>query len=757
MSGTLKASLVLSLNDQLTAALQRFKSEFNQLKQIGQGLSLGKLGNGADVLRSLGRMAREAAGDIGKIGTAADHAWNSLKRMTSAVGGRFGKALGEQSRAGVFAGAVEGYSVIKPIQEYAGYENTLRHTAITEKLTGPAVEAEVARLTKTFRNDALETGQSSESIAKAYVDLLQAGLKKEVADQLIGIHSRAATAYNISPEALGPAVFALSDSFKIGDKDMPSALAAMAMASKEGRFKVEDFSRFLPMIGGQMGLMGMTGRKGADTAFAALETITRNSADPGSAATNFYDALRYITSPIAARSFAGKGRNVPPEIAQMMKESTGSFGAVGIDLPKMLMEAEKKGIDPLDAFTGKLAQLTKGKTFVEGAELLGTLLHNQQAGIAFMSLVAHKDEFLAMQKQLAGVNDKQVAEDFDSAFRAPLVQVRLFNEMLEQLTRRIGQGFTPVLYGVNVGLAFLLKLMTWLDEKTPRLLNILLPVIGGFLSFGAALAILGAVWKPLTTGLALAGQFMRLLLLPLAWLRTGITLLLPVLADIGGGLAALSAPVWGLMALIVALVAAFAYAAADIYENWGRFRDFFEEMWSGVKDVFWGFLEFLEGVFTLDGAKAIAGLDRMWHGLVEIFSGLWDTIRQIFIDFGTWVDGWTDGAMTGAVNRIKAAWDGLRGWFSDLWADIRKPFDDLVGAIENSAIFKLKAPEMQPGHEQQALPVFGDVMPLGLNGTITVQAEPGTQVTGTQSSDPNVKIQAGSAPPTNTGRVLGRP
>ena len=319
MTTPMTAAFTLTLQDKLSAGLTGIQKQFEQLPDKGKELNLGKLERADTVLRTLSREVQNLTSDLRGIEGAADRGWSAMKRMAStkfqAVKNWGQNALGPQGiggKLGIIGGAVAGYSVVQPVRAYADYQNIALHSAITQGLSGPPAVAETNRLMAMFNKDALQTGQLSTNIAQAYQDLIQTGMTPERAEKLLPIHSRAATAYNISPESLGHAVFALSDSFKIDEQQMPGALAAMALASKEGRFKVEDFSHFLPSIGGDMAKLGMTGRASADRAFAGLETVMRYSAEPGTGASNFTQFLNDLTAPHTARQFALHNRTYHP-------------------------------------------------------------------------------------------------------------------------------------------------------------------------------------------------------------------------------------------------------------------------------------------------------------------------------------------------------------------------------------------------------------------------------------------------------------
>lgn len=664
----LRAALVLSLEDKLSAGLNRFKQQFEGLRDIGKRLGLGKLENGAEVLDKNAQAARGLKKELGGVVGVADRAYAAMKRMGSATFGKEG--LG--GKVGALGAAVSGYSVVEPIRSYAGFENIARHSAITEGLSGKALEAETRRLMGVFREDALATSQSSESIAQAYQDLIQTGIKPAMAEKLLPIHSRAATAYNISPEALGHAVFALSDSFKIGEGDMGGALAAMAQASKEGRFKVEDFSHFLPSIGGNMSKLGMTGRGSANIAFSALETVMKNSADPSTGATNFTDFMNYLTSPMAARSFSLESRGMAAPTKRLLEQ----YHVTGIDMPKLLANARTEGVDPISAVLGTLQKKLAGLPPDVVSEILGAFFHNQQARDAALAMLQHSGEFLQMKTQLGSADSGMLGRDFNSANAAPQKQLDLAMEKLAQLGQKAGAAFMPILVGVNVALGGLISLLDHADHLMPGLSDDVLLAVGALLSLGAVTGAVGTVAPAFQAGWALLRRLFTGLLSPLKWLWTALSFVIQGIAALLGGVTAATAAI---VAVIVAVVAVIGAAAYDIIAHWDRFAGFFSRMWQGVIDIFSGVLEFLLGVFMLRMDLVTDGLRRIWGGLGEFFGGIWGAAKQLFVDFVATLDGWTGGAVTRAFNAIRDAANFV--WTSDkqLFTDFTSLLDGWTG------------------------------------------------------------------------------
>jgi TP901 family phage tail tape measure protein len=725
MAGKLTASFILKLEDQLSGPLAKIEKAFAKLVELGKKLGLGGFEKAQQTLDKGAAAAGKMATAVGKITTQSTRArdalgrfvssneildqgaesanrmatgigriWQMAQRASSALGqmaNRAGRGIKNASdKIGVIGGVAAGYSVMEPIKAYAEQENALRHIAITEKKSGPAVEEEIARLSRNLNAEGLATGQSSVELAKAYNFLITTGMPASEVDKLMPAHARAATAYNISSESMGQAVFALADTMKISPEQMPSALASMAYAAKEGHFSVEDFSHFLPTVSASTAKLGMTGRGSADEVFAALETVRKGTGDAGTAATDLKDMLDYIVSPFGAHSFA----------------------KAGIDLPGMLKNAEKQGVNPLDAVLGKLQKMTAGKSPVETAQILGTVFHNQQARDAALALLRNLPMFKEMQGKFGAIDDKTVSTDFASAFRAPIVQVRIFSEEMAQLERRLGQGFAPIVHVLNEALDFLAKKMEALDKIFPGSADKALAVGAGFLIVVAALGALSVVLPAITAGFEL--------------------------------LMALFDP----FVLVAAAIAAVAY---DIYNNWSTFEPFFRQLWNGIKEMFQGASDFVMGWVTGDWQRSLKGIEEMFSGVSDFYGAEWKIIGQLFTDFSSWVDGWTSGAWSQAIHAIV------------------QPFKDAENEIVNSTLGRMMGLSGTPGKnpfapagggdhgdgDGEGFPGQRDTTPGLANTTMTIGLDPGLRIV--KHPEAMGGLNFDFKPLSPLGQALGRP
>lgn len=509
MTAAMKAAFTLTLEDKLSSGMKTIQDQLDRLRDKGAQLTLGKLERADDVLRAVGRQVENLTNELQRTERAADNTWRKLKGIASTsfqnLKAGWQNTWGPQGRVGgqigVIGGIVSGVSLLKPVQSYADFQNVALHSAITKGLSGRAATDETNRLMGVFKRDALEAGQTSLAVAQAYQDLIQTGINPAQAEKLLPTHSRAATAYNITPEALGHAVFALSDSFKIDEHAMPGALAAMALASKEGRFKVEDFSMFLPSIGGNMAKLGMTGRESADRAFAALETVMKYSATPGTGFADYTSFLNDIVAPHSARMFALHNRGMAPETKEMLNK----YHIKGVNLPALLEDARNKGIDPITAVLRTLDKITSGLPADVKGEVLGAFFGNSESRNAAMAMLDHLKEMEAQRAGLGKADAGMLNRDFTTAHNAPITMLRTGEEAGTQLERRAGEGFEPVVRKLTEGLEGVVHGIERVDTLVPHFADAVFSVTAGLLALATTLGTLGFIAPAVSAGWGLLG------------------------------------------------------------------------------------------------------------------------------------------------------------------------------------------------------------------------------------------------------------
>lgn len=502
MSGstTMRASLQLTLEDQLTNGLDKVLGAFDNLNRAIDNIAniFGKLDlnkhfgdNGLAIKEATQELAqfetklKDMAGAADSVGNAFHNMWQKFTNSETGHGLRnVWTKFGEFAQSiGPIGGAAAGFGTLDVATEFANFDNLLTQIAIHEGLTGDKAVQEKARLQRMFYGDAQETGQSSESIGKAFQYFVTSGLSISTVDDLIGKHSRLATAYDISPEALGPPVLAMLQNLHIPVDQIGAMIGVMSVAAKSGQFKIEDFAREFPGIAGKEGILGMTGREGGIYGMAALEIAMRAANSGGQNAANFFDALNATTS----------------------RREGVNFKKFGVDIDAALIAGEKLGQNPIEVFLDQLDKLTKGLSTTQRGIVLHDVLTNQQSEQAFETLLVNRPDFNALRKKLAGVDESFVDRDYLTGRDSAMAQVRLFHENWDELVRTLGEGAMPVLNKVTAALKGINESFDWMDRQLPGLKDNVTTAGMAIVGLTGLIGVLGFVAPPFAKGLELVG------------------------------------------------------------------------------------------------------------------------------------------------------------------------------------------------------------------------------------------------------------
>lgn len=143
------------------------------------------------------------------------------------------------------------------------------------------------------------------------------------------------------------------------------------------------------------------------------------------------------------------------------------FKGFGVDLNKLLLDAEKKGISAPEAVIEQVRRLTEGKTAYQTNLILGKLFHNQQSAQFARGWLHDMEYYLKLKKEFEHSDDNTIANDFLKAFDAPQVQLNRLQQALTQLVQRFGKGFAGLVPPITWGLEKVLALFEAIDARVP--------------------------------------------------------------------------------------------------------------------------------------------------------------------------------------------------------------------------------------------------------------------------------------------------
>ena len=132
-----------------------------------------------------------------------------------------------------------------------------------------------------------------------------------------------------------------------------------------------------------------------------------------------------------------------------------------------------------------------------------------------------------------------------------------------------------------------------------------------------------------------------------------------------------------IIAAIVALVAAFIY----LWNNCEEFRQFWIDLWDGIKEAAVAVWEALKEFFSAAWEFIKSTAETVWNALASFFTGLWEGIKNTF----TTVVNAISTFLTNAWNTIKTTattvWNAIAGFFTSVWTGISTTVQTVVNAI----------------------------------------------------------------------------
>ena len=140
----------------------------------------------------------------------------------------------------------------------------------------------------------------------------------------------------------------------------------------------------------------------------------------------------------------------------------------------------------------------------------------------------------------------------------------------------------------------------------------------------------------------------------------------------------------GATAVVNFLTGLFSEAWEVIKDVWSAVSGFFAGIWSGITGAFEGAKEWFTGIFE----GAWEGIKFIWNGVTGFFGGIWEGIKQAFSSVGSFFSGVFEGAKQG----IETIWEGLT-------AVVKAPINLLIDGLNLfiKGLNKIQIPDWVPG------------------------------------------------------------
>ncbi len=132
-----------------------------------------------------------------------------------------------------------------------------------------------------------------------------------------------------------------------------------------------------------------------------------------------------------------------------------------------------------------------------------------------------------------------------------------------------------------------------------------------------------------------------------------------------------------IIAAIIALVAAFIY----LWNNCEEFRQFWIDLWNGIKDAAVAVWEFLKELFSSAWEFIKSTAETVWNAIASFFTNLWAGIQNTFTTVVNAISTFLQTAWTTIQTVATTIWMGISTFFTTIWNGIKTVVTTVVTAI----------------------------------------------------------------------------
>ena len=123
----------------------------------------------------------------------------------------------------------------------------------------------------------------------------------------------------------------------------------------------------------------------------------------------------------------------------------------------------------------------------------------------------------------------------------------------------------------------------------------------------------------------------------------------------------------------------------------GLFKNFFINMWNGIKSIFTGGGGGFATIFYGIWSNLLKNIRALWTGLKTFFINVWAGITTPMIASANYIRTALSGVFRGTVWVIKNLFIGLRSFFANFWAGLKLLFSGSVTVVKNVSVAVFKS------------------------------------------------------------------
>lgn len=240
-------------------------------------------------------------------------------------------------------------------------------------------------------------------------------------------------------------------------------------------------------------------------------------------------------------------------------------------------------------------------------------------------------------------------------------QLTILKSQLQELAISFGELLMPAIRTI---VGWIQKFVDWLNSMDEGTRKVIVTIALVAAAIGPVLIIVGKVISAVGTIMTLVPKLMGI-----------INAAKGVFAAFNAVCAA--NPYVLIIAAIVALVAAFIY----LWNNCEEFRQFWIDLWEGIKEIAIAVWEALKAFFQAAWEAIKTTATTVWNAIKDFFSGLWEGIKNIFTTVVNAISTFLTTAWNAIKNTVTTVWNAIKTFFTTIWNGIKSVITTVVNAI----------------------------------------------------------------------------
>lgn len=246
-------------------------------------------------------------------------------------------------------------------------------------------------------------------------------------------------------------------------------------------------------------------------------------------------------------------------------------------------------------------------------------------------------------------------------------QLTILKSQLQELAISIGEVIVPIVRDV---VSVLQKVVDWLNSLSPKTKEMVVRIAAIVAAIGPLLIVIskvgGAIGEVMTWGPKIVSGFKTVKGL-ITTLGTGLKSLWAVLA---------ANPIVLVIAAVAALVAGFIY----LWNTSEEFRQFWINLWEGIKNVVETVWNAISGFFTNLWSNITTTAESAWNGFKEKITAIWEGMKSA-----------AETIWSGIKSVVTTVTDGIGKTLDEKWENIKNAYHEHGGGLEGVAAATMEA------------------------------------------------------------------